>query len=72
MRKDAVQKSGNINSRTRDDRGEVLAVFRKKYVKSQSMVTAKHSLFKIVFSPANQKLVDFLDELQELAKTYSE
>ena len=32
------------------------------------MATAKHKLEKLVFNPANQKLVDFLDELQKLAK----
>ena len=32
------------------------------------MATAKHKFQKLVFYPANQKLVDFLDELQKLAK----
>ena len=32
------------------------------------METAKHKFQKLVFNPANQKLVDFLDELQKLAK----
>ena len=32
------------------------------------MATAKHKFQKVVFNPANQKLVDFLDELQKLAK----
>ena len=32
------------------------------------MVTAKHNFQKLVFNPLNQKLVDFLDELQKLAK----
>ena len=32
------------------------------------MATAKHKIQKLVFNPANQKLVDFLDELQKLAK----
>ena len=32
------------------------------------MATAKHKVQKFVFNPANQKLVDFLDELQKLAK----
>ena len=32
------------------------------------MATAKHKFQKLVFNPANQKLVDFLDELQKLAK----
>ena len=32
------------------------------------MATAKHKFQKLVFNTANQKLVDFLDELQKLAK----
>ena len=32
------------------------------------MATAKHKFQKLVFNLANQKLVDFLDELQKLAK----
>ena len=32
------------------------------------MATAKHKFQKFVFDPANQKLVDFPDELQRLAK----
>ena len=47
---------------------EFLAVFRRKNVKPQSMAAAKHKFQKLVFNPANQKLVDFLDELQKLAK----
>ena len=31
------------------------------------MATAKHKFQKLAFNPANQKLVDFLDELQKLA-----
>ena len=38
------------------------------YVKTQSMATAKHKFQKLVFNPANHNLVDFLDELQTLAK----
>ena len=32
------------------------------------MASAKHKFQKLVFNPANQKLVDFLGELQKLAK----
>ena len=32
------------------------------------MATAKHKLKKLAFSIANQKLVDFPDEIQKLAK----
>ena len=31
------------------------------------MTTAKHKLQRLVFNPANEKLIDFLDELQKLA-----
>ena len=48
--------------------GEILTVFRRKYVKPQSMATAKHKFKPMVFNLANQKLIDFLDELQKLAK----
>ena len=67
MRADALQTFKNINGPTRENLGEILAVFRRKYVKPQSMVTAKHKFQKLVFNPANHKL-DFLDELQKLAK----
>ena len=68
MRGDALQTFKNINGPTRENLGEIRAVFRRKYVKPQSMATAKHKFQKFVFNPANQKLVDFLDELQKLAK----
>ena len=48
--------------------GEILAVFRKKNVKPQFMVTAEQKFQKLVLNPANHKLVDFLDELQKLTK----
>ena len=68
MRGDALQNFKNINGPTRENLEESLAVFRKKYVKPQSMATAKYKFQKLVFNPGNQKLVDFLDELQKLAK----
>ena len=68
MRGDALQTFKNIKSPTRENLEEILAVFRKKYVKPQSMATAKQEIQKLVFNPANQKLVDFLVELQKLAK----
>ena len=32
------------------------------------MATAKHNFQQLVFNPVNQKINDFLDELQRLAK----
>ena len=68
MKGDALQTFKNNNGPTRENLAEILAVFRRKYVKPQSMATAKHKFHKLVFNPANQKLVDFLDELRKLAK----
>ena len=68
VRGDALQISKNITTPNRENLGEILTAFRRKYVKPQSMATAKHKLQRLVFKPANQKLIDFLDELQKLAK----
>ena len=68
MRGDALQTFKNISSPNRENLTEILTVFRRKYVKLQSMTTAKHIFQQLVFKPANQKLIDFLDELQKLAK----
>ena len=68
VRGDALQTFKNNNGPTRESLGEIVAVFRRKYVKPHSMATAKHNFQKLVFNPTNQKLVDFLDELQKPAK----
>ena len=68
MRGDALQAFKNITSPNRENLAEILTVFRRKYVKPQSMATAKHKFQRLVFNPTNQKLMDFLDELQKLAK----
>ena len=57
-----------ITSPNRENLGEILTVFRIKYVKPQSMATAKHKFQPLVFNSANQKLIDFLDQLQKLVK----
>ena len=66
MRGDALQTFKNITSPTRENLGEILTVFRRKYAEPQSMVPAKHKFQRLVFNPANQKIIDFLDELQKL------
>ena len=68
MRGDAQQTFKNISSPNRENLTEILTVFRRKYVKPQSMATAKHKFQQLVFNPVNQKLIDFLDDLQKLAK----
>ena len=68
MRGDALQTFKNITNPNRENLGEILTVFRRKYVKPQSMATAKHKFQQLVFNPVKQKLIHFLDELQKLAK----
>ena len=47
---------------------EKLRVLRRKYVKPQSMATAKHKFQRPVFNIASQKVLDFPDEFQKLAE----
>ena len=68
MRGDALQTIKNITRPNRENLGEIPTVFRRKYVKYQSMATAKRKFQRLVFNPANQKLIDFLEELQKFAK----
>ena len=53
MRIDVLQTFKNINGPIRENLEEILAVFRRKYVKPQSMATEKHKFQKLVFNPAN-------------------
>ena len=68
MRGDAPQTFKNITTPKRESLGEILTVFRRKYVKPQSRATVKQKFQQLVFNTANQKVIDFLDELQKLAK----
>ena len=68
MRGNALQTFKNITSSNRENLGGTLIVFRRKYVKPQSMATAKNKYKRVVFNPANEKTTDFPDELQKLAK----
>ena len=47
---------------------DILKVFRRKYVKPESSASAKHRFNRLAFDPEDQKLPDFLEELQESAE----
>ena len=51
MRDDGLQTFKNITSPNRENLGELLSMFRTKYVKPQSMATAKHKYQRLVFNP---------------------
>ena len=65
---DALQTFKNISSPNRENLTQFLILFRRKYVKPQSMTTAKHKFQQLFFNPANQKLIDLLEELQKMAE----
>ena len=58
MRGDALQTFKIINGPTREILGEILAVFRRKSVKPQSMATAKHK-FQQCLQPSKSKVSRF-------------
>ena len=68
LRGDALQTFNNFSSPNRKNLAGILTVFRRKYVKPQSMATAKHKFQRLVFNRANQNLIDFLEELKNLAE----
>ena len=59
MRGDALQAFTNIIHPNRENLDEILTVFRRKYLKPQSMAAANHKFQHLVFNPGNQKLNDF-------------
>ena len=68
MRGDALQIFKKITNPSRENFREFRTVFRRKYVKHQLEATAKHKFQRLLLKLVNQKVFDFLDELQKLAK----
>ena len=68
LRKNALQTFRNINTANRQTLEDILAVFRRKYVKPESQATAKHKWHRLVFDPDTMKLPDFLEELNQGAE----
>ena len=68
LRKNALQTFRNIDSSNRQTLENILAVIRRKYVKSDSQATAKHKWHRLLFDPNTMKLQDFLEELNQAAE----
>ena len=68
LRNNALQTFRNINTANRQTLKNILAVFRRKYVKPESQATAKRKWHRLVFDPNTMKLSDFLEELNQGAK----
>ena len=68
LRKNALQTFRNIDTANRQTLEALLAVFRRKYVKPESQVTAKHKWHRLVFDLNTMKLPNFLEELNQGAE----
>ena len=68
LKKNALQTFRNISTANRQTLEDVLVVFRRKYVKSESQETAKHKWHRLVFDPNTMKLPDFFKELNQGAE----
>ena len=68
LRKNALQTFRNINTANRQTLEDILALFRRKYVKPESQATAKHKWHRLVFDPNTMKLPDFLEERNQGAE----
>ena len=63
-----LQTFRTINTANRQTLEDILAVFRRKYVKPESQATAKHKWHRLVVDPNTMKLPDFLRELNQGAE----
>ena len=68
LRENAFQTFRKINSSNRQTLEDVLVIFRRKYVKRESRVTAKHRWHRLTFDPNTMKLPDFLEDLNQGAE----
>ena len=65
LRKNALQTFRNISTAYRQTLEDVIIIFRRQYVKSESQATTKHKWHRLVFDPKTTKLPDCLDELNQ-------
>ena len=68
LRKNALQTFRNIYSANRQTVEDVLAFFRRRYVKPESQATAKHKWHKLRIDPKTMKLLSFREQTRRLGK----
>ena len=68
LRKEALRIFRNISASNKETLDDVLIVFRRKYVESESQATAKHKWHKLTFDPKTKSLFNLLEELKECAE----
>ena len=68
LRGDALQTFRNMTETTKTNLSDIIAAFRRRYVKTQSVATARCKWENLTFDPANQTFQDFLENYQKLAQ----
>ena len=68
LRGDALQTFGNMTETTKTNINDIIAGFRRRYVKTKSVATARCKWENLTFDPANQTFQDFLETYQKLAQ----
>ena len=68
MRGDALQTFTNISSPQKAKLDDIITIYRRRFVGPKSKASARNKWQTLMFEPSKQKLHDFLDELQKLAR----
>ena len=68
LRGDALQTFRNMTETTKTNLNDIIAGFRRRYVKTQSIATARCKWENLTFDPANQTFQDFWENYQKLAQ----
>ena len=68
LRGDALQTFRNMTETTKTSLNDIIAGFRRRFVKTQSVATGGCKWESLTFDPANQTFQDFLETYQKLAQ----
>ena len=68
LRGDALQTYRNMTDTNRASLEDIISTFRRRYVRPQSVATARCKWEQLHFEPSTEKFQDFLEEYQKLAQ----
>ena len=68
LRGEALQTYGNMTDANRASLDDIITTFRRRYVRPQSIATARCKWEQLYFDPTRQTFQDFLEQYQKLAQ----
>ena len=68
LRDEALQTYRNMTDTNRASLEDIIAIFRRRYVRPQSITTARCKWEQLHFDPSRQTFQDFLEQYQKLAQ----